>query len=208
MNLAVLGAVTSELALANHSDLTVDQKIDKALIKFDAIRGTWFGFNRGLYTLSGATDMESVCMDEATRDRFAEAYEVYLGYAELPEGADWLKAFGDMVKVSANLVDCEFRKPVEDIKHYCHTEAAAINTDGFDVPDIEAPKPPCSFGGVLEHLQKNAFVLMSKGSQMGEVFQSFPPEDPAQMEEAAMTLALDVASLIRVGLDFNLPPPV
>ena len=84
-------------------------KMESSLRNYDAFRGAWLGFNRGLYKQTSWKDMESKCMDGDIRKRWIEAYSVWLGVDTLDDDVDMLTAFGDVLLIFANLTECRFR---------------------------------------------------------------------------------------------------
>jgi len=121
----------------------------------------------------------------------------------MDQDLDIFTAIADVIQIAANLTECEFRKPIHDIRKFCaaaDTEADEASEYEFD--DLDIPENPCAFSVVLENFTKNAFVLMSRGSSMAETFQAFPSENPDTLLIQTMTLGEDLGAFARVGLNF------
>ena len=177
--------------------------MEKSLRHFDGFRGAWLGFNRGFYKKSPGSDLELNCLNSDYRTKWIQAQSVKLGMAGLSEDIDWLTAFGDFVQIMGNLVDCEFRAPIKDIKNFCSSSAEDQNLTPEDAEfDDLTPEDPCAFSVILENFTKNAFALMAKSSELAETFKAFPSDNPETLMAQTMTLGEDMGTFLRVGLDF------
>ena len=113
--------------------------------------------------------------------------------------------------VTANFNECNFRKPMHDIKKFCNTpqiDKDAKNLTPQDGEEDDSPKMKtdiCSFGTILSNFSKNAFVLMGKSSNMAETFKEWPAENPDQLMVQSMELGDDFGTFLRVGLDYMSP---
>lgn len=208
-------ALLSTVTLAEDDMAWTDEELyqmkhdamQNSLRDFDGFRGGWLGFNRGFYKQSPGSDLEKKCMNAPTRNTYMQAQGIRLGMSGMSQDLDMFTAIADMIQVIANLTECEFRKPIRDIKNFC----AAADNEGddevseYDFDDLDIPENPCAFSVVLENFTKNAFVLMSRGSSMAETFQAFPSENPDTLLIQTMTLGEDLGAFARVGLNFMEP---
>ncbi len=129
--------------------------LDAQIVKFDALRGLWIGFNRGFYQHQGDKEMEKHCMNEEGRETFIEFYEVFLGLDDVPDTIDSLTALGDLIKVFANLTTCEWRRPLHDVRAFCNRykverdpmEPIEISDEELPVGDIK----PCIFPTIVQN---------------------------------------------------------
>ena len=191
--------VAEDLYMAKHDAMNT------MLQKFDGLRGTWIGFNRGLYKQSAkGSEMEKKCMDSVTRNQLIEAYGIWLGTDDVDQDFDLMSAFGDMMLVFANMNECGFRKPIKDIMKFCKSsnEPNHLSEDDHEYDDLNDDVEYCTFGGVLDNLTKNAFTLMAKGSSMGEIMKEYPSENPDALMAQSLELGEDFGTFARVGLDF------
>ena len=193
--------------IADYEDIMAEKHaiLDRKLLEFDAMRGLWIGFNRGLYQHSATREMEKHCMNEDGRSNFTEFFSVYLGIDDIPDTVDGLSALGDFIKFWANLTTCEWRKPLRDLEAFCNAPQerdpltpSEISDDAVPVGDVK----PCAFPTVMDNYTKNAFILMGKGSQMAEMWKEFPAEDPEMALSQALTLGEDLGTFARMGLNF------
>ena len=183
--LATLGAVAlarthneTQPAEPELSDIDIikQDKLAENMRIYDGLRGAWIGFNRGLYKSASASEMESMCMNDDSRALWEEAHKVTLGLDDLPENADMLTAMSDLLRVTANLTYCNWRDPVRDVMQYCAVVQKVPSTDGGVTEQM-----PCTVKLTMDRLTKNAFVLMSKSSNMAEIWADFPAEDPSML---------------------------
>merc|ERR1712051_544673 len=109
IQIAALALVSVECVRAQQDDVVAIEahdKIERSLQWFDGFRGSWFGLNRGLYKLTKGTEMETACMNDNARNHWVEAYSVWLGVDDLPDGIDMFTAAGDLLMVFSNLAEC------------------------------------------------------------------------------------------------------
>jgi len=180
--------------------------MDHSLRIFDFARGFWLGLNRGLYNSAPSQEMERDCLSSKMRQRWQEAYGVWLGSEDVEEGVDFLSAMGDIIQLLANIDSCAPRKPLRDIMTFCTQEIEMV--DDQEVPefdDISKGGGKCDFSTIIENFSKNAFILMGKGSSMAQMIKEFPAKDPDQFLSEAMNLGEDLGTFMQAGLNFIEP---
>ena len=99
-------AVAADASDDDYKDLIEikHDSMDSAMRNFDFVRGFWLGFNRGLYKDSGSTqEIEKECLNSNMRQKWQEAYSVWLGTDDLDDDIDGFTALGDVVQLIANL---------------------------------------------------------------------------------------------------------
>ena len=100
-------------------EMELHDKIEESLRKYNAVRGAWIGFNRGLYKHAPGSEMEKQCMNETARLQWVQAYSVFLGSEDIGDDVDGLTAMGDILLILANLTHCNFRTPFRDVRAFC-----------------------------------------------------------------------------------------
>ena len=189
-------------------DMEAHDKMQISLRLYDGIRGSWIGFNRGLYKNAPGSSMEKTCMAESIKSNWEEAYSVWLGTDDLDDNIDMITAFGDILLVIANLTSCELRDPYRDLRNFCRTPMVsdpALTPEDDEYGDLKEGKSQCAFGPILGNLSKNAFALMGKTGSIAELYKEYPAKNPDELMVQSLTLGDDVGSVLRMGLDFVSP---
>ena len=205
---------TNAYALEADTDLdTIAVEGTTGQRKLEIFRGGWLGFNKGFYKKASAAGMSKDCLDEETAQKYDDILAIY-SKDEDAEG-DMFTALGKAFQIGANVSQCNFRKPMRDIKKFCHPATAdemdaAMSlakhyddmTDDFD-KEIATEMEACTFAAVLQNLSKNAFALMGKSSEAAETWKDYPAPEMEELHDQAVIIGTMCGTFARVGLNYE-----
>ena len=123
---------------------------------------------------------------------------------------DVFSVMGKAAKVFANLNSCNFRQPFREIRDYCHSEDEETADEvvralkaANDI-DTELDDPSlCSFGGMMDNVTKNMFVLMGKFSSFAELMKVFPAESDDELYQQTLEMGEDMGTFMKTAIGFT-----
>jgi len=184
LTLTVLATVSlvSQAALPHYVQATdiapEDVLVDEVV---QAARGFFTGFQAGLYKTDS---VDPNCLNKDAEMKIIEIFDaVFQGKLDL---SFIMRLVTDLMSISSSLQSCG-TKPFTDLANFCL----------FD------PAQNCAPGKVLDNVQRNMLLLLSKLTDISTLVMEGIPKDAAMAFEMGQQAGKDVGGLLRMIINFS-----